>query len=483
MLGLQEDAASARSSSSDLAADATTPVCVLNLRPPGALGLVRSLGRLGAPVYGVHGGAPAPASHSRFIRHVLPLDISDAPADAVERLLEFAAGLGDRPVLITNDDLSALFLEDHADALRERFIFPEQHPRLAHELYSKKGMYLLCKRLGVATAEANFPQTRADVVRFIESNPLFPVVLKPIAAWRLNRVGGRMLIAGSGDELLAGYDRLEDPAEPNLMLQEYIPGGADSAWIFNGYFNASSRCLVASTGRKLRDYPAETGMTSLGVCSRNDEVERLSVDFLTGIGYRGAVDLDWRYDGRDRQYKLLDVNPRLGNAFRLFVARNGLDVARALYLDLTGQPVPPVEFPEGRKWLVENFDVGASVAYLRARRLTLRGWIRELRGIEETAWWASDDPLPFVFMCARSGRAALRKLLRAIGRRGGLGVAVAVVAAGIGVQRIASGASLPTPRYTPQHRRAERQASGRIESRIAVRSTGEIPTTTISSVA
>ena len=31
---------------------------------------------------------------------------------------------------------------------------------------------------------------------------------------------------------------------------------------------------------------------------------------------------------------------RLGQTFRLFVGENGLDVLRALYLDLTGQPVP-----------------------------------------------------------------------------------------------------------------------------------------------
>ena len=65
---------------------------------------------------------------------------------------------------------------------------------------------------------------------------------------------------------------MEDPADPNLMLQEYIPGGDDSIWMFNGYFDANSDCLAGFTGRKLRQTPPYTGVTSLGVCLPNDVV-------------------------------------------------------------------------------------------------------------------------------------------------------------------------------------------------------------------
>ena len=40
------------------------------------------------------------------------------------------------------------------------------------------------------------------------------------------------------------------------------------------------------------------------------------------------------------------MNPRIGCTFRLFAATNGMDVARALYLDLTGQPVPAAQAAE-----------------------------------------------------------------------------------------------------------------------------------------
>src|SRR3990172_3381338 len=103
--------------------------------------------------------------------------------------------------------------------------------------------------------------------------------------------------------------------------------------MFNGYFDSSSRCLFGLTGRKLRQYPPYTGVTSLGVCERNETVTKLTLRLMTAIGYRGALDIGYRYDARDGRYKLLDANPRVGMTFRLFVDTEGLDVVRALYLD------------------------------------------------------------------------------------------------------------------------------------------------------
>jgi len=55
-----------------LCVDASTPAVVLKLDPNvmhhGGLGVIRSLGRLGVPVYGVHEGPFAPAASSRYLQ-------------------------------------------------------------------------------------------------------------------------------------------------------------------------------------------------------------------------------------------------------------------------------------------------------------------------------------------------------------------------------------------------------------------------------
>ena len=165
-------------------------------------------------------------------------------------------------------------------------------------------------------------------------------------------------------------------SNPNYMLQEYIPGNEDSVWMFNGYYNADSECLFAVTGQKIRQSPVYTGATSLGICIKNNTIQETTNAMMKKIGYKGIVDIGYRYDKRDGKYKVLDINPRIGQTFRLFVGTNGIDCARAQYLDLTGQRVSSSVYQEGRKWIVEDKDLVSSIRYIHDKKLNVRKWLR-----------------------------------------------------------------------------------------------------------
>ncbi len=399
--------------------DSSIPVVVLNLvgsaMQHGALSIVRSLGRLGVPVYSIHNDSSAVTS-SRYMHRALTWSIDRSSAeDTVDYLLELGSTIGRHSILIPTDDVGTTLVEDNAERLRERFLFPRQPPGLARSLSSKKEMYYLCKEMGVATPAAVFPESRGDVLKFLE-DAIFPVVVKGIDAWLIHRsvqaTGVKsVVITKNSAELLEIYDAAEVLGRPNLLLQEYIPGGMETVWMFNGYFDDRSDSLVGFTGRKLRQHPPYTGFTTLGECLRNDTVERTTTEFMKKLGYKGVLDIGYRFDARDGQYKLLDVNPRVGGTFRLFVGANGMDVVRALYLDLSGQQVPSTTHTEGRKWIVENYDTLSCWRYYRDGRLGFREWLRSLRGIRETAWFAFDDPLPLLKMCRRSLAKLMRRVL------------------------------------------------------------------------
>ena len=398
-------------------AETSTPVVLLGLFNHVGVGLIRSLGRLGVRMYAVHPDAHAPSSRSRYCRQTFELDIGRTPAEeSVSYLLDVARKIGDRAILVPTEDISCMFVADNAELLKDHFLFPQQPLGLARGLSSKREMHTLCKRHGVPTPEAYFPETRDDVQSFI-ATANFPVVLKVVetpvfAEEDPLRSGAGKTIARDATELLDSYDRWCRSGYGDVLLQEYIPGGADSVWMFNGYFNSSSDCLVGFTGQKLRQYPPDTGQTSLGLCVWNDVVAETTKTFFKEIGYRGIVDMGYRYDARDGRYKLLDVNPRLGAAFRLFLGTNGMDVARAQYLDLTGQPVPATTPREGRKWLVENYDLASCAKYRRDGRLSTRAWLQSFKRVEEAAWLAVDDPAPFGMMCWRSLQYSVKHLLR-----------------------------------------------------------------------
>jgi len=399
--------------------DVSTPVVVVNCKL-GALAIMRALGGLGVPTYGVDPDPRSPAMLSRYCRKRFLFGLNEnRPAEFLERLLEIGQSLGRRSILIPTSDETAQFVVDWAAQLSEQFIFPRNSPEMIGRLVSKKGMYEMALEHNVPTPLTLFPNKVDDVKAFLPKIN-FPVMLKGIFGNRLQAQGKqKMVIVHSPEELIKNYSAMEDPQAPNLMLQEYIPGDDDQIYIFNGYFDRRSRCLAAFTGHKIRQFPVHVGCASLGVCRWNEEVAQTTIRFMQAIGYQGILDIGYRFDPRDGQYKVLDANPRVGQAFRLFVAENDMDVVKSLYLDLTGQDQFSIVPREGRRWLIEDFDVISSLHYYQEGTLRPLRWLRSFKGVEEAAWFSWRDPFPFLVMAGQLFRRFLSWTAKRI-RSGGL---------------------------------------------------------------
>jgi D-aspartate ligase len=98
--------------------------------------------------------------------------------------------------------------------------------------------------------------------------------------------------------------------------------------------------MATATADWTGSFPSTRGIITLGRSVTNDVLLHQAETLLKAISYAGVMDIDYRFDERDRQYKLLVFNPRIGAQFRVFVDDNGLDVARssafrgfALWLD------------------------------------------------------------------------------------------------------------------------------------------------------
>lgn len=374
----------------------STPVLILGCKI-GALSIMRSLGSQGVSVYGVDEDSQSPGLTSRYCRRkfIKAFD-EEKPQEYLDYLVHVGEELGLETILMPTSDELSVFVAECARQLSEYFIFPKNDSARVKAIISKEGMYKLAIEHGVPTPLTVFPCNLDDVVSHAK-DATFPVMLKGIYGNRLEiKTGKKMVIVRSREELIENYKVLEDPDFPNLMIQEYIPGGDDQVYIFNGYFNEQSDCLAAFTGHKIRQFPIHMGCASLGECKWNEEVARITIKFMKEIGYRGILDIGYRFDPRDGHYKVLDINPRVGQAFRLFVAENGMDVVRALYQDLTGQEIYPIIPREGRRWLIEDFDIISTFHYFQEGSLTIWQWMRSFKGVEEGAWFNWKDPVPFI---------------------------------------------------------------------------------------
>lgn len=371
----------------------------------GSLGAIRSLGRLGVPVHAVVEDRLAPYSFSRYLtsRVVMPDHAMRDPLAIPAVLVGASRALGDKPILIPTDDEAALLMSRHADELRPHFRYHDLDPELVSALTSKFGLSKLCREHNVPSPQTCFARSPGEVAAASRTMQ-FPVVIKNSEPWiRLSMPAvGATTVVASRDELLAMAAKWE--GNPQVVIQEYIPTEEAEDWIFHAYCDHASQPLAAFTGLKQRSWPPRAGVTTAAISLPNEQLRALATDFLRAIGYRGIVDMDWRFDRRDGQYKLLDFNPRTGANFRLFTNENDVDVIRAMHLDLSGRPAAYAPQRSGRRLIVENLDVPS-----RLFGGPGDGADKSAKSVEY-AWFAADDPLPFAAMAIRFGATALKRL-------------------------------------------------------------------------
>jgi D-aspartate ligase len=375
----------------------------------GGVSAIRSLGRVGVPVYAVVEDGLTPAAVSRYLER--PLRWPTTGAESADELLDGLRRVGERldvpAVAIPSDDEAAVFLAEHRTQLGDWLITPRIAPDLPRRLASKRGLDALCREHGIATPATSFPETPEDIERFAESTQ-FPVVVKNVDPFQrlTDPAVGSTTIVLDRDALLRLAEAIDDPT--GFMLQEYLPGDESEDWIFHTYCDESSKALVSFTGVKLRSWPAHAGVTTLARAVRNRKLESIATQFCRDLGYQGIADLDWRFDRRDRQYKLVDFNPRMGAQFALFSTAIGIDVVRAQHLDLTGREVPRSPQRSGEAIRIGHLDLAARFAYhggLATAPVTAQHGSRP-RGV----WLATDDMAPVVAMSVRVAMMAVRRV-------------------------------------------------------------------------
>ncbi len=383
----------------------------------GGVGAIRTLGRLGVPVYATAEDRLTPAAVSRYCTGTFRWRTTghEDPADLVGGLAEIGQRIGRTAVAVPVDDEAAVLLAEHADVLSEYFLFPRMaDPGLVRKLASKHEMSALCQEHGFPVPAWAFAATGEEVAAFA-ATARFPVVVKNAAPWvrrRAPAVAGTTVVGSAAELIELASSTRETPA---LLLQEYIPHQVAEDWIVHLYCDADANCRVLFTGVKTGSWPPNTGATASGIAVPNPALSDLVERFCKAVGFHGIADLDVRFDRRDQQYKLVDFNPRMGNQFRLFETPAGIDVIRAQYLDLTGEPVPPGDQINGRRIVVEHIN--------RLSRLGERGSGYRTPSAPghatetELAWLAPDDPLPFLAMLPRFATPAMSYLTGRLFRR------------------------------------------------------------------
>ena len=183
------------------------------------------------------------------------------------------------------------------------------------------------------------------------------------------------------------------------MIQELVPGGGDTQYAYCALFKDGA-AAADMTVRRWRQHPSDFGRASTYVETVDlPLLAEPSAMFLKAIEYYGLVELEYKHDRRDGEWKLLDVNARTWGYHTLGPAA-GVDFPYLLYRDQLGLSVPRLRARPGVRWVRLVTDMPNAVRDMAAGDVKARDYLRTLRGIDTEAVFSWRDPLPGLYELA-----------------------------------------------------------------------------------
>lgn len=373
----------------------------------GGLAVIRSLGRRGIPVTALAASHDEYGRTSRYVDESLIAPHPREEQEFVDFLIRNASRWSGA-LLIHTTDHALTTLSKHRDVLREhyRLTVPDwEHAKL---FIDKAYTYEIARGIGVAAPMTLTPTSAEEAETFAQSAQ-FPCVVKPNQVHLFQqRFGKKMFPVWNQDELTSRYLQAQE-AGIDVMIQEFIPGDDSNNVNFNSYIWPGGT-PVEFTARKVRNAPPRYGSPRLVVSERIPEVSGPALRLLHRLGYEGFSCTEFKYDDRDQQFKLMEVNGRHHRSGALSI-RCGIDFPWIEYAHrVLGEDPSPTTFEEGVYWIDIMSDVKHGIRHFRDERYTPREYLRPYFRPHIFDVFDRDDLRPFL-------RRAFRKPVRAFRRR------------------------------------------------------------------
>ena len=356
------------------------------------LGIARSLGRRGIPVF-VIDDQHSVSEFSHYVTRVVRVrDLLDEES-TVKSVLEVGKshGLQGWVLFPTRDETVAAFSR-HKDRMAEFFRVTTPEWNTVRWAWDKKNTYERAAELGIPVPQTFNPRSEAELV---DLYPRLPLAMKPAVKENFfYATGAKAWRAETPEQLVEIFRRAIRQIRPEeILIQEIIPGDGQRQYSYCAFFKdgEAHSTLVA---KRLRQHPREFGRAATYVETTEDgEVEELSNRFLKAIDFYGLVEVEFKQDPRDGKFKLLDVNARTWG-FHSIGAAAGVDFPYLLYADQLGQLVERARAKANVGWLRMVTDVPTAGRDLLTGRLGVPSYLGSLKRTRSESIFCLKDPLP-----------------------------------------------------------------------------------------
>ena len=358
------------------------------------LGIARSLGRRGIPVF-IIDDQHSVSQFSRYATRVVRVKDLRDERKTVESVMDVGQryGLKGWVLFPTRDETVAAFSR-HRDRLAEFFRVTTPCWDTVRWAWDKKNTYDLAARLAIPVPGTYNPRTEQELAELYSRLPL---AIKPAVKENFfYATGAKAWRAETPDQLNHLFRKAIRQIRPEeILIQEIIPGDGQRQYSYCAFFRdgEAHSTLVA---RRVRQHPREFGRAATYVETVElPAIVELSERFLRAINYYGLVEVEFKQDPRDGLFKLLDVNARTWG-FHSISGPAGVDFPYLLYADQVGKPVDRSDARAGVGWLRAITDLPTAALDLWDGELDLRSYWRSLRHTRTESVFCLQDPLPSI---------------------------------------------------------------------------------------
>ena len=365
----------------------------------------RILARRQVPVIAIAKDPKHYCCRTRVCERIL---FTDTGGDALISTLEdLGPKLGEKAVLFPCTDMQVLLVSRYRQRLEPWYHVILPSPEVVEMMMDKVRFYTYAQESGFPIPRTEFLRGQADAERAAK-DLTFPCVYKPplsaIPEWE-HKSKLKAYRLDSPDEFLAVYQRYGALVDVSI-IQEWIEGPVSSLYSCNCYFDASSEPIVTFVARKIRQWPPETGESSLGEECRNDVVLQETIRLFKSVQYRGLGYVEMKRDERTGQHFIMEPNVGRPTGRSAIAEAGGVELLYTMYCDALGWQLPSkrVQYYTNVKWIHLRHDFQSALYSWRRKELTLKDWWRSLRGPKTDALFSWSDPGPFLGDLGRAFR-------------------------------------------------------------------------------
>lgn len=369
---------------------------VIGLNGMTGLQTARILAKRGVPVIAIAKDPKHHISRTRVCEDILYADTESE--EVIESLVTLGPKLNQKAVLFPCGDINVALVSQHRQVLEQWYHVILPDPDVLQMLMDKVSFYTYAQKEGFSIPPTFIMKSRSDAEKAAASLD-YPCILKPAgrsSAWFAYTMF-KVHTASSADELLDFFDRSIEQTK-SLIAQQWVEGTDADLYSCNCYFDSESQPLVTFIARKLRQWPPQKGVSSLGVECRNDIVLNEAMRLFKSVNYRGLGYLEMKQDARTGKYYIIEPNIGRPTGRSAISEAGGVELLYTMYCDAIGWPLPPNREQKytGVKWIHIRRDTQSALYYWRRGELTLKEWWHSVRGRKGYALFSWTDPGPFI---------------------------------------------------------------------------------------